>query len=209
MGADTARHYQWYPWHNAGHYDAVARAGRREIARSSPRYYREGLERVVRPRDQRVPRRHPIHLVLERPDGVVRDAGALYRRMTGDTRFREYEQAAIDWLFGTNPWGTRWSSAIRAADVGRAIRIPLSRCSSVPRRSPAVSSTARCIASIFANLRGIALTEPDEYAPFNTGFIVYHDDLRRLLDERATSWTARRASSYLLSALAPTVKAPR
>ena len=29
----------------------------------------------------------------------------LYRRMTGDDAFREYEQAALDWLFGTNPWG--------------------------------------------------------------------------------------------------------
>ena len=29
----------------------------------------------------------------------------LYRRMTGDKRFREYEQAALDWLFGANPWG--------------------------------------------------------------------------------------------------------
>jgi hypothetical protein len=29
-----------------------------------------------------------------------------YRRMTGDARFREHEQAALDWLFGTNAWGT-------------------------------------------------------------------------------------------------------
>jgi hypothetical protein len=26
--------------------------------------------------------------------------------MTGDTRFRDIEQGALDWLFGTNPWGT-------------------------------------------------------------------------------------------------------
>jgi hypothetical protein len=31
--------------------------------------------------------------------------------------------------------------------------------------------------SIFQNLRGIALRNADEYAPFNTGFIVYHDDV--------------------------------
>src|SRR5256885_15924412 len=30
--------------------------------------------------------------------------------------------------------------------------------------------------SIFEHLRGIRLLEADEYAPFNTGFIVYHDD---------------------------------
>jgi hypothetical protein len=31
--------------------------------------------------------------------------------------------------------------------------------------------------SIFQNLRGIRLDEADEYAPFNTGFVVYHDDV--------------------------------
>lgn len=31
--------------------------------------------------------------------------------------------------------------------------------------------------SIYQNLRGIRLINADEYAPFNTGFIVYHDDL--------------------------------
>ena len=31
--------------------------------------------------------------------------------------------------------------------------------------------------SIYKSLLGIRLIEPDEYAPFNTGFIVYHDDL--------------------------------
>ena len=30
--------------------------------------------------------------------------------------------------------------------------------------------------SIYGNLRGIRLIEPDEFGPFNTGFIVYHDD---------------------------------
>jgi len=31
--------------------------------------------------------------------------------------------------------------------------------------------------SIFEHLRGIRLLEADEYASFNTGFIVYHDDV--------------------------------
>lgn len=32
-------------------------------------------------------------------------------------------------------------------------------------------------ASIFRNLLGIHLFDPDEYAPFNTSFIVFHDDM--------------------------------
>src|SRR5207249_11881561 len=31
--------------------------------------------------------------------------------------------------------------------------------------------------SIFEHLQGIRLFKADEYAPFNTGFIVYHDDV--------------------------------
>jgi hypothetical protein len=31
--------------------------------------------------------------------------------------------------------------------------------------------------SIYQNLRGIHLAQTDEYAAFNTGFIVYHDDI--------------------------------
>ena len=31
--------------------------------------------------------------------------------------------------------------------------------------------------SIFGALRGIRLHDADEYAAFNTGFIVYHDDV--------------------------------
>jgi len=30
---------------------------------------------------------------------------ACRQRMSRDERFREYEQAALDWLFGANPWG--------------------------------------------------------------------------------------------------------
>ncbi len=38
MGADTARHYQWYPWHNAGHYEAWTRGRSDADAPSSPRF---------------------------------------------------------------------------------------------------------------------------------------------------------------------------
>src|SRR6185369_4516913 len=47
MGADTARHYEWYPWHNNGHFQLwrVADAG---LRREAATFYREGLEAVVR-----------------------------------------------------------------------------------------------------------------------------------------------------------------
>ena len=47
MGADTASHYQWYPWHNNGHYDGAWRDVRdRATQRAMADYYRRGLEAV-------------------------------------------------------------------------------------------------------------------------------------------------------------------
>jgi hypothetical protein len=56
--------------------------------------------------------------------------------------------------------------------------------------------------SIFGNLKGIRLIDADEYAPFNTGFIVYHDDLGDYsTNEPIMDGTAM--LTYLLAALAP------
>src|SRR5256884_9199299 len=42
MGQDTARHYQWYPWHNNGHYE-IWRLGPDSARRLMADYYRRGL----------------------------------------------------------------------------------------------------------------------------------------------------------------------
>jgi hypothetical protein len=61
--------------------------------------------------------------------------------------------------------------------------------------------------SIFENLRGIRLFEDDEYGPFNTGFIVYHDDFGDYsTNEPIMDGTAN--LTYLLAALAPVAVAP-
>ena len=54
--------------------------------------------------------------------------------------------------------------------------------------------------SIYESLKGIHLREPDEYAPFNTGFIVYHDDYGDYsTNEPIMDGTAN--LTYLLSAM--------
>ena len=56
--------------------------------------------------------------------------------------------------------------------------------------------------SIYQNLKGISLHQPDEYARFNTGCIVYHDDLGDYsTNEPIMDGTAN--LTYLLSGLAP------
>jgi hypothetical protein len=174
MGADTARHYQWYPWHNAGHYEAWRHAGARERAELA-RYYREGLERIGHRATNGF--RAGIPFIWCSNDLMVSVAtqAGLYRRMTGDTRFRELEQGAIDWLFGTNPWGT--SMVVGVPQGGVSPRHPHSELpDSLLRGVVGGLVDGPVYASIYSNLKGIRLMRPDAYAAFNTGRIVYHDD---------------------------------
>ena len=97
--------------------------------------------------------------------------------MTGDRRFAHLETAAIDWLFGVNPWGM--SMVIGMPAGGRTPRHPHSvmadRMGVATQLGGLVDGPV--YRSIFQNLRGIRLHDEDEYAQFNTGFVVYHDDL--------------------------------
>lgn len=175
MGADTANHYQWFPWHNNGHYETWrnATAGQKRLLAG---YYRRGLEAVAKRADANGFRVGiPFIWCSSNLMASFATQAYLYRRMTGDERFRSYEQAALDWLFGVNPWG-----------VSMIIGLP---ANGVFARDPHAVATKQLgtlltggmldgpvYRSIFQNLRGIHLMERDEYAAFNTGFIVYHDD---------------------------------
>jgi endoglucanase len=175
MGADTARHYQFYPWHNAGHYEAWSRASgtpRAELAR----YYGEGLERIARRATNGF--RVGIPFIWCSNDLMVSVAtqAGFYRRMTGDRRFVALEQGAIDWLFGTNPWGT--SMVIGLPRDGVTPRDPHTQLpDSLMHGLTGGLVDGPVYTSIYQRLIGIRLHEPDEYAAFNTGRIVYHDDL--------------------------------
>lgn len=176
QGADTASHYQWFPWHNNGHYEVWQRADRQDRAMMAS-YYRRGLEAVVARASNGFRVGIPFIWCSNNLMTSFATQALLYRRMTGDARFREYEQAAIDWLFGTNPWGV--SMVIGYPNDGRWARDPHSV--HAMRFGPMVLLggllDGPVYRSIYANLRGIHLAQPDEYARFNTGFIVYHDDV--------------------------------
>ena len=198
MGADTARHYQWFPWHNNGHYEIWRNAGaadRRIVAE----YYRRGLEAVVRRADNGFRIGIPFIWCSNNLMASFATQAYLYRRMTGDNQFREYEQAALDWLFGTNPWGV--SMVIGLPHNGVFARDP----HSVVANQLHVELTGAMLdgpvySSIYRNLLGISLHDPDEYAPFNNGFIVYHDDVGDYsTNEPIMDGTAN--LSYLLAAM--------
>jgi endoglucanase len=178
MGADTARHYQWFPWHNNGHYEIwrstrLTPAERAQMAS----FYRRGLSLVVARAKNGF--RVGIPFIWCSNNLMVSFAtqAYLYRRMTGDQRFRSYEAAALDWLFGANPWGT--SMIIGYPRGGVWARDPHSVVAMQygPESQTGGLLDGPVYRSIFQNLRGIHLRDADEYARFNTGFIVYHDDV--------------------------------
>jgi hypothetical protein len=175
MGKDTAKHYQWFPWHNNGHYEIWRNGSSGEKAQMAA-FYRRGLEAVAGRANNGFRVGIPFIWCSNNLMASFATQAYLYRRMTGDNRFREYEAAALDWLLGANPWGV--SMIIGLPQSGNYARDP----HSVIAKDLRLQLTGGLLdgpvyRSIYQSLRGISLHDPDEYAPFNTGFIVYHDDV--------------------------------
>ncbi len=175
MGQDTARHYQWYPWHNNGHYEIWRTGGGSDSARRVvAEYYRRGLEAVASRARNGFRIGIPFIWCSNNLLASFATQATFYRRMTGDSSYIEYETAALDWLFGTNPWGV-------SMVIGLGDNYPRTPHSVVADQLH-LQLTGGLVGgpvyrSIFEHLRGIRLVDADEYAPFNTGFIVYHDDV--------------------------------
>jgi endoglucanase len=200
MGADTANHYQWFPWHNNAHY-AIWRRAAPAAKRQMADYYRRGLEAVAKRADNGFRMGVPFIWCSSNLIASYATQAYLYRQMTGDTRFREFEAAALDWLFGTNPWGT--SMVIGLPNDGVWARNPHSNHAEQLGVHVLLGGLldGPVYRSIFQNLRGIRLVQPDEYARFNTGFIVYHDDYGDYsTNEPIMDGTAN--LTYLLAAMA-------
>jgi endoglucanase len=231
MGADTARHYQWFPWHNNGHYE-IWRAFNARLARPMPdpprtlivpsdlptedvgqrlpppridigvaEYYRRGLQAVVDRADNGFRVGIPFIWCSNNLMASFATQALLYRKMTGDDRFLEYETAALDWLLGVNPWGT--SMIIGFPNGGVWAQKPHSQVADLLGVQTQLGGLldGPVYRSIYENLRGIGLREPDAYARFNTGFIVYHDDLGDYsTNEPIMDGTAN--LSYLFAAMA-------
>lgn len=175
MGQDTARHYQWFPWHNQGHYE-LWRVADPPARRAVAEYYRRGLEAVARRAQNGFRVGIPFIWCSNNLMASFAIQAYFYRTMTADTTYLPYERAALDWLFGANPWGV--SMAIGLPPGGVFPRDP----HSVVAKELGLQLTGGLVdgpvyRSIFENLLGVHLTAPDEYAPFNTGFVVYHDDV--------------------------------
>ncbi|MDE6575449.1 MAG: glycoside hydrolase family 9 protein, partial [Muribaculaceae bacterium] len=105
MGADTARHYQWYPFVNLGH-ALLAESNSPEISTPFRKYLKDGIERVAK-RGESNAFRYGVPFIWCSNNLAVAfvTQAMLYRELTGDNTYIEAETAARDWLFGVNPWG--------------------------------------------------------------------------------------------------------
>lgn len=175
LGADTAGHYQWYPFHNFGHYELAKNASAKERA-TLIKYYKDGIDKVWKKASGNAFYRGVPFIWCSNNLTVSFTIQCyLYRQLSGDRTYEQLEQAGFDWLFGCNPWG-------------KAMVYGLPENGDTPL-DPHSAFTALygygldgglvdgpVYTSIYSKLRGIHLTKPDKYAEFQSNLAVYHDD---------------------------------
>ncbi len=102
LGADTARHYQWYPFVNLGHY-LLAKEGNKDFVN----YLKLGLTKLqVRGANNAFLNGVPFIWCSNNLVAAALTQVQLYRKLTKDNSFLEMETSLRDWLFGCNAWGT-------------------------------------------------------------------------------------------------------
>lgn len=176
-GADSARHYEFYPFANVGHYalySLVDRAFQDTLAG----FYRESLDKMTA-RAIKNPYRIAVPFIWCSNNLVVNfiTHGLLYEKMTGDTRYRQLVLEHRDWLLGRNPWGISAFVGI-PPDGGNTPQFPHSVIADKTRRQITGGlNDGPVYASIFKSLRGIRLLREDPYADFQSDLVVYHDDI--------------------------------
>ncbi|WP_207431104.1 glycoside hydrolase family 9 protein [Sabulibacter ruber] len=199
MGKDTARHYQWYPFINVGHFYLGA-SNNPAIKQEFIQHLRRGLEAVqARGKDNAFQMGVPFIWCSNNLVAGLATQAMLYRQLTGDARFAQMEASLRDWLFGTNPWGT--SMVIGLPENGVYPKEPHSSLTVLHKyKLDGGLVDGPVYGSIFRNLKGIQLVNQDEFAALQSDLVVYHDDYGDYsTNEPTMDGTA--SLSYLLSAL--------
>ncbi len=175
LGDDTAKHYQWYPFINVGHYELLKQA-EGDQHKTVLAYYKNGIEDVwEKAKSNAFYRGIPFIWCSNNLTTAFAIQANWYRQLSNDDQFKELEQANIDWLFGCNPWGT--SMVYGLPDWGDTPVDPHSaftHLKNYPIDGGLVDGPV--YGSIYNNLIGIRLYNPDEYAEFQSDLVVYHDD---------------------------------
>ena len=176
LGKDTAHHYEWYPFVNAGHYvlaNGTLNNNQRDTLHD---FYEAGIKAVWNKAKQNAFYRG-VPFIWCSNNLTVSFALQCYwyRTMTGDDSYTELEQANIDWIFGCNPWGTSMVYGLPSwGDTPVDPHSAFTHLKKYPIDGGLVDGPV--YTAIYKNLIGIKLNDPDEYAAFQSDLAVYHDD---------------------------------
>jgi hypothetical protein len=175
LGADTAKHYQWYPFINPGHYE-LAKQLKDKRRDTVIGFYKEGIQRLwKKAKTNAFFRGVPFIWCSNNLTTSFVIQCYWYRQLTNDKRFEELEQSNFDWLFGLNPWGTSMVYGLPAnGDTPEDPHSAFTHLGNYPIDGGLVDGPV--YTSIYKNLIGISLYNEDEYAPFQSDLAVYHDD---------------------------------
>lgn len=173
MGADTARHYQWYPFMNIGHYQLAQKLEGKQKDEFI-RFMRMGIEAVYqRAKGNEFLYGIPGIWCSNNLTTAMLTQCILYRQISGDRTYEEMEGALRDWLLGCNPWG-----------VCMIVELPGATCYPTQPHSYIVNvmggnTTGGLVdgpvyKGIFNSLLGIRTDGGINYEDYQT-WVVYHD----------------------------------
>ena len=191
---DTAGHYESYPFINLGHYFMVQN-GEKDFAK----FYKDGLNLLFeRGKNDPFFNGLPFLWCSNNLVAAAITQARLYEEQTGDSRFLEMEAAFRDWLFGCNPWGTAMICGLPGVEDS-----PMFPHSSYTVLLGGTTSGGLVDGPIESKRHkqqiGIALQKPDEYAAFNNGKAIYHDDIGDYATNEPTMDGTASLSFYLAS----------
>ncbi|MCQ2146565.1 MAG: glycoside hydrolase family 9 protein, partial [Bacteroidales bacterium] len=174
MGADSARHYQWYPFMNMGHYH-LAKDGNESVSKEFIRNLRSGIQRTYEKAvDSPFLYGIPSVWCSNNLTAAMLTQCILYRQLTGDTTYQEMEGSLRDWLLGCNPWGVSMIVELPRGGVyptqphSFIINLDLGNTTGGLVDGPVYSS-------IFGSLTGVSMDGGKNYMEFQPGNMVYHD----------------------------------
>ncbi len=193
LGTDTARHYQWYPFINVGHYELIKQLQSKQHGPSTGynkkfrenfwsnadtvlNYYKVGIQKVWNKASENAFYRGvPFIWCSNNLTTSFATQCYWYRTLSKDNSFEELEQANFDWLFGCNPWGTSFVYGLpNNGDYPQDPHSAFTHLKNYPIDGGLVDGPV--YGSIFKSLIGLTLYQPDEYADFQSDLVVYHDD---------------------------------
>ena len=175
MGADSAHHYQWYPFYNLGHIILSSHPDKK-VSAEFTRNVRSGLQRVYdRGRNNTFLNGIPFIWCSNNLTVALVTQAMAYRENSGDNQFLEMETAMRDWLFGVNPWGKCMIVGLpQTGDFPRDPHSALTNLEYIQVTGGLVDGPVYF--NIFKSLKGVHLRNEDKYAQFQNSTVVYHDD---------------------------------